>query len=54
MAQGRSFPAVRPVWPSLAQSLGVTGYKATSVEEFKKALSISLAEEGPSLIEVMV
>ena len=41
-------------WPSLAQSLGVTGYKATTVEEFKKALSISLAEEGPSLIEVMV
>jgi acetolactate synthase-1/2/3 large subunit len=41
-------------WPSLAQSLGVTGYKATTVEEFKKALGNSLVEPGPSLIEVMV
>ena len=41
-------------WPSLAQSLGVSGYKTTTVEEFKKALSASIASEGPSLIEVMV
>ena len=41
-------------WPSLAQSLGVSGYKTTTVEEFKKALSDSIASEGPSLIEVMV
>ena len=41
-------------WPSLAQSLGVDGYTATTVEEFKKALSNSLISEGPSLIEVMI
>ena len=41
-------------WPLLAQSLGVDGYTATTVEEFKKALSNSLISEGPSLIEVMI
>ena len=41
-------------WPSLAESLGVTGYNTTTVEEFKKALSESLASEGPSLIEVVI
>jgi acetolactate synthase-1/2/3 large subunit len=41
-------------WPSLAQSLGVDGYTATTVEEFKKALSNSLISEGPSLIEVII
>ena len=41
-------------WSSLAESLGVTGYSTTTVEEFKKALSNSLASEGPSLIEVMI
>ena len=41
-------------WPSLAQSLGVDGYTAATVEEFKKALSSSLASEGPSLIEVTI
>ena len=41
-------------WPSLAQSLGVDGYTAATVEEFKKALSNSLISEGPSLIEVMI
>ena len=41
-------------WHSLAQSLGVDGYTAATVEEFKKALSSSLASEGPSLIEVTI
>ena len=45
-------PAIN--WPSLAESLGVEGYSTTTVEEFKKALSDSLASEGPSLIEVMI
>jgi acetolactate synthase-1/2/3 large subunit len=45
-------PAIN--WASLAESLGVTGYKTTTVEEFKKALTDSLSSEGPSLIEVMI
>ena len=45
-------PAIN--WPSLAESLGVTGYNVTTVEDFTKALSDSLASEGPSLIEVMI
>ena len=45
-------PAIN--WVSLAESLGVTGYKTTTVEEFKKALTDSLSSEGPSLIEVMI
>jgi len=45
-------PAIN--WPSLAESLGVTGYNVTTVEDFTKALSESLVSEGPSLIEVMI
>jgi thiamine pyrophosphate-dependent acetolactate synthase large subunit-like protein len=34
--------------------MGVRGFKATTAEEFNRALAESLAEPGPSLIEAVI
>jgi acetolactate synthase-1/2/3 large subunit len=41
-------------WVSLADGMGVPGWRATTAEEFNKALAASLGEPGPSLIEAMI
>ena len=41
-------------WVSLAKGMGVRGFKATTAEEFNRALAASLAEPGPSLIEAVI
>jgi acetolactate synthase-1/2/3 large subunit len=41
-------------WVSLADGMGVPGWRATTAEEFNKALAASLSEPGPSLIEAMI
>jgi acetolactate synthase-1/2/3 large subunit len=41
-------------WVSLAEGLGVPGWRVTTAEEFNKALAASLTEPGPSLIEAMI
>jgi acetolactate synthase I/II/III large subunit len=39
-------------WMSLAKGMGVPGVRATSLEDFAKALRAGFKSEGPSLIEV--
>ena len=41
-------------WVSLAEGLGVPGWRATTAAEFNAALAASLSEPGPSLIEAMI
>ncbi len=41
-------------WVSLAQGMGVRASKATTVEEFSKAMEDALAHKGPSLIDAVV
>ena len=41
-------------WVSLAKGMGVPGWKATTAEEFNKALATSLSQPGPSLIEAVI
>jgi acetolactate synthase-1/2/3 large subunit len=41
-------------WVSLSHSLGVPARRATTAEEFSRALAESLAEPGPSLIEAAI
>ncbi|MEZ5560554.1 MAG: acetolactate synthase large subunit [Pseudomonadales bacterium] len=41
-------------WVSLAKGMGVPAWRATTAEEFNRALASSLAEPGPSLIEAVI
>lgn len=41
-------------WVSLARGMGVSASRATTAEEFNRALAASLAEPGPSLIEAVI
>lgn len=41
-------------WVALSRSLGVPARRATTAEEFTRALAASLAEPGPSLIEAAI
>ena len=41
-------------WVKLAEGMGVRGFRATTAEQFNKALAASLAEPGPSLIEALI
>ena len=41
-------------WVSLADGMGVPGWRVRTVEEFVAALQASLATPGPSLIEAML
>ena len=41
-------------WVSLAQGMGVPASRATTAEEFHRALAASLQEPGPSLIEAVL
>ncbi len=41
-------------WCKLAEGMGVRAWRATTAEEFNKALAASLSERGPSLIEAMI
>jgi acetolactate synthase-1/2/3 large subunit len=41
-------------WVSLARGMGVPASRATTAEEFNRALAASLAEPGPSLIEAVI
>ena len=41
-------------WVSLAQGMGVPGWRAETVDEFHRALEASLGQPGPSLIEAVL
>ncbi|MDA1076744.1 MAG: acetolactate synthase large subunit, partial [Proteobacteria bacterium] len=41
-------------WAKLAEGMGMTSWRATTAEEFNKALKASLTEPGPSLIEAYI
>jgi acetolactate synthase-1/2/3 large subunit len=41
-------------WVSLAEGMGVAAWRANTLEEFNSALSASLKNHGPSLIEAVV
>jgi acetolactate synthase I/II/III large subunit len=41
-------------WVSLAKGMGVPAWRATTADEFNRALSASLSERGPSLIEAVI
>ncbi len=41
-------------WVALAKGMGVPGWRATTAEEFNRALAASLAQSGPSLIEAVI
>jgi len=41
-------------WVALAKGMGVPAWRATTAEEFNRALATSLAEPGPSLIEAII
>ncbi|MFU8816831.1 MAG: acetolactate synthase large subunit [Pseudomonadales bacterium] len=41
-------------WVSLAKGMGVPAWRATTAEEFNRALAASLTESGPSLIEAVI
>lgn len=41
-------------WRSIADGMGMQAWRATTAEEFSKALAASLSHEGPSLIEAVI
>jgi acetolactate synthase-1/2/3 large subunit len=41
-------------WVALAKGMGVPGVSVTNADEFNKALSDSIAAQGPRLIEVVM
>jgi acetolactate synthase I/II/III large subunit len=41
-------------WLSIAKGMGVPAWRATTAEEFTKALDASLGTQGPSLIEALI
>ena len=41
-------------WTSMAEGMGVTAFRATTMAEFNKALVASLKEPGPCLIEALI
>jgi acetolactate synthase-1/2/3 large subunit len=41
-------------WVSLARGMGVPAWKASTAEEFNRALAASFAQTGPSLIEAVI
>ncbi len=41
-------------WVAMASGMGVTAQRATTVDEFRRALDVALAHDGPFLIEAVV
>ena len=41
-------------WTSIAEGMGVTAWRVSTVAEFNKALAASLKETGPCLIEALI
>jgi acetolactate synthase-1/2/3 large subunit len=41
-------------WTLLARGMGVRGYRATTADEFVKALAEAFAEPGPALVEAVI